>query len=217
MNTKKLQFLIGFLISIGLITVFWILHKKPASVTAATALVDSNQQYEQLQNQYKILQLQRKLLDEQVAIAASKEKIAELNAKTSELSNNETENTPNSNQNMNLISDNSAPTASNEADYKLVYLDHQGNDWSATLNNNGQFEVVNIGSQLADGSEVTAIDQNGVILKNGEKITKLAFENNESENSAVKNNLDSIPQQQTPLPDNQDKSKNKTLKNWQHF
>lgn len=254
MRLKKNQIIIIVTLAI-LLTIVILILAMPAKSTApikpvlvntannvANPSVDQSS-LEDMQNQYKLLQLKRKLLDEELAIATSKEKIAELNAKTAELTgkadiSSSTNNLTNT-ANMNVISEDNkeniqpaAPITTNEAhDYKLVYLDHQNDEWTATLNDNGQFEVVNVDTELDDGTKVITIDQSGVTLKHGKKIIKLSLPENEQNNvtdiapnsaeTSVGKNVDSeVPIiQNLPIKNTSENKSAKAIKNvnWGNF
>lgn len=142
-------------------------------------------QYVQMLNQYQLLKMKRMLLEEQVAIAAARQKIADLNSKTNDLGGGDSEfDVGNSDDN----SSNLTALPMGKDTYKVVYIDRQNGEWNATINHSGRFEEVNIGSELADGSQVISIDASGVILKQGTKLNKITFSGeNPVDYSAVTN------------------------------
>jgi septal ring-binding cell division protein DamX len=120
--------------------------------------VNQNQAaYLQLVNQYQLLKMQRMVVDEQAAIAQAKQQIAKEGIDVS----------------LPTVATDSS--GSNSSDYKLMYIDHQNNQWAATLSKMGQYFEVTPGMQLLDGTQVLAITQQGVTLKEGSQKLFLNF------------------------------------------
>lgn len=146
----------------------------PPSVLANEEhLVTHQQQYIALVNQYELAKMQRQLLDEEVAIAAARQRIAEINQKTQQLTGKSfiDETTP-----ITAQADPVNEHQQNLSHYQLVYLDHQGDNYTATLVNNGHYQEVSAGLQLADGDQIKQIDTQGVLLQTPDnKAFRLTF------------------------------------------
>lgn len=116
-------------------------------------------EYLQLVNQYQIVRLQRMILDEQAAMAAARERI------TQEGGNTEPANS--------ALPIGDYQTGS--TDYKLMYIDFQKGQWTATLSKMGQYFEVTTGTLLLDGTRVIGITHQGVILQEGDQKVFLNF------------------------------------------
>lgn len=127
------------------------LHKNNPDVEANA----ENKAYIALADQYQYLQMEHKLLNEQIAVAKLRNELNELNAQNSSTANNS----------------NKIPVAN----YQLVYLSQENQRWTATIANNNNYQSVQAGDQLDDGSKVMAIDQNGVTLLSGQQKLLLTF------------------------------------------
>jgi septal ring-binding cell division protein DamX len=118
-------------------------------------LISNQKAYLELSNNYEIAKMKRKLLQEELAIANTRYEIGVLNHKFQTLDG----------------SDHRPTTADSRQksidDLRLVYLDFQNGSWSATLANGNQFQQVNVGAQLPDGSYVMTINNRGVIMQRG--------------------------------------------------
>ncbi len=128
-----------------------------AQNTADPGLAKNQQEYLNMLNQYELAKLKRQLLQEQAAIATAQNQIAELHQKS---------------QQMN------GPDNSTEADVPemvLSYLGQEGNEWSATVNVNGNYQTVSVGSQLQNGFTVVRVSQQGVLLSKDQEQTLLTF------------------------------------------
>lgn len=123
-------------------------------------LVRSQKQYLQMLNQYELLKMQRQLLQEQAAMAQARLQIAMLNDQARKLSGNSAPT-----DNLGVV----APEQTDEK-YQLSYIDQQNGQWSASVYHNGVYQVVNVGSWLSDGYQITKISRDGVtIQKNSEQ------------------------------------------------
>jgi hypothetical protein len=134
-------------------------EKKPISdISVQTVQSDA---YLKLMKEYQVLEAQRMLLQEKVAIAEMKQKIADLNSKLSQLPSVTTE---------------AAKTAKG-LPYKLIYLDHQQGQWTATLADaDNVFREVTFGSKLNGGYKVLAVNSKGVVIKHASgKLMQLTF------------------------------------------
>jgi hypothetical protein len=119
---------------------------------------DQSAEYQRLVNRYRELEAKRMLLEEKMAIADTEQKIAELNAKLSKFDNSQTN-----------------TSFDKERTYKLIYLDRQNGQWSATLRDDNAFLEVKPGTKLSDGSRAVAIDSKGVVLVKNGKTELLTF------------------------------------------
>jgi hypothetical protein len=145
-------------------------------------LLKSQQQYLELLNQYELLKMRRQMLEEQAAIAQAQNRIAVLNDQTRKL-----DVSVNTDASGNYTP---SPQANNSARYQLSYIDQQNGQWTASIYHDGVYQVVNNGSQLADGSTVMSISQEGVILQNKNKRSLISF-----------NGVVNLPSQTpTPIP-----------------
>lgn len=61
------------------------------------------------------------------------------------------------------VTNNTAPSSDN---YKLLYLSNDSGNWQAVIGNNGRMYNVNLNTALPDGSVVTKITSDHVILNN---------------------------------------------------
>lgn len=136
-------------------------------VTLRAPLTDSQRQYLKLVNQYQLVKMQRMVADEQAAMVSSKEKIAEANQQIAKMSGGVV-------QNSASILDNS-PSSTSPTGYQLMYIDYQNGHWTATLNKNGQFQEVEVGTTLSDGTRILKIDQNGAVINQSGKTYLLNF------------------------------------------
>jgi hypothetical protein len=135
----------------------------PEKKTISDISVPSGQSeaYLKLMKEYQSLEAQRMLLQEKVAIAEMKQKISELNAKLAQLPSVET---------------GIPKTVEGQPEYKLIYLDHQQRQWTATLaDKNNVFREVNAGSELADGYKVISVTSRGVVMAKDGKVMRLTF------------------------------------------
>lgn len=133
---------------------------KPASNSA------TQQAYLELMHKLEMVRMERRLFDEEAGIAAAKERIATLNHHTTELSGT----------NTSALAINAIPlTSEGNAPYQLTYLDQQNDHWSATILKNNRYQTAELGTTLADGFEVIAIDANGLTLQKGNVRERLSF------------------------------------------
>ncbi len=151
-----------------------VVQELPKIDIANPALNPEQREYLNLVTQYQLAKIRRQLLEEEAAVAAAKRRIMEAEGKNLEINLNSLPNAS--------IGNGSALVPN----LQLIYVDHQAGEWSATINQRGQYREVHLGTQLPDGSRITAISQNGVALNSpsGEKIF-LSFQNNESNMSGV--------------------------------
>jgi septal ring-binding cell division protein DamX len=157
-------------------------------VTLHAPLTNIQAQYLKLVDQYQLVKMQRLVADEQAAMVASKEKIAEANQQIAKISGGPVDNS------QSMVG--GEPTTTSPTGYQLMYIDYQDGHWTATLNKNGQFQEVNVGTTLDDGTRVLKIDQNGTIIRQDDKTYLLNFYGStELANSAA---LDKPPVVRTP-------------------
>ncbi len=129
----------------------------PAEASAAVNPSNSQSEYLRLVNEYQMAQLQRMIAEDNEAIAIAKQNAAKATTETSKLMGGGS------------VMSTTGSSQANSNEYQLVYTGQQTDGgWSATLKKNGQSTDVNIGSQLADGSQVISIDDNGVLLRQGD-------------------------------------------------
>lgn len=123
------------------------------------AASSQNKAYIALADQYQYLQMEHKLLNEQIAVAKLRNELAQIN-------------TQNDNTTINSTNPTNKILAAN---YQLVYLSQENQRWTATIANDDNYQSVQAGDQLDDGSKVMAIDQNGVTLLSGQQKLLLTF------------------------------------------
>lgn len=125
-----------------------------ANVTSkheALPLTAVERQYLDLANKLQLLKMQRQVLQEQEAIAETEKKLRELGV-------------GGAGQQL------TAQTSTGSTDLKLVYLDYQQGQWTATVSMGGRFYEVNRGTMLADGFRVAHISSTGVVVsRNGQR------------------------------------------------
>jgi len=133
-------------------------ERKTIEKLSLKAATGQSAAYLHLVKQYRELEAKRMLLEEKMAIAETEQKIAELNAKLVKFGDTEAN-----------------TSIGKERAYKLIYLDHQNGQWSATLSDNSIFREVKVGTKLSDGSRAIAINSKGVILVKDGKTELLTF------------------------------------------
>lgn len=119
----------------------------------------SRTQYLQLANQYEMAKMQRQLLEEEVAIANAKMQIARTN--TGEATD--------------LSPTLSVTTNAPELGLALVYVAQQEGHWTATLVQNGQYQIVVVGARLPPDIQVLGIDDEGVLIHQPAGRKKITF------------------------------------------
>lgn len=123
-----------------------------ASLQQQPASVKNQQAYMQLMNQYEIAKMRRQLVDEEVAIAQAQHRIQELSGGAS--ASTASDSLPNS-----------TSFTPAQSGIQLSYLDKQDGQWSATINNNGQYVQVTKGSMIDGRFKVIGVDQDGVLVQ----------------------------------------------------
>ncbi len=120
----------------------------PAAETMPMPMLSAQQQqYLNLLNQYQMLRMQRQIVNEKAAIMAAEEKIAEVSQKAGSI---------------NQASYTEDFSASQSGSYKLIYVDNQSGQWTATLNRAGQYYEVVAGDILPDGTRIMRVSRSGV-------------------------------------------------------
>lgn len=110
-----------------------------------------------LLNEYQIAQLQRLIAENNEAIALAKRSAAQATADTLKLLGM-------ASAVPEKINSETKSTIKN-SNYELVYTGQQNDgNWTATLKKNGKNYEVTVGKRLVDGSQVSAIDEAGVLL-----------------------------------------------------
>lgn len=147
---------------------------------------NQNNDYLAMLNQYQFLQMEHKLLDEQVAVARLRSELVQLNA-----------------QNANATKIENSPLNDH---YQLVYLGQQNQQWFATLVKDNNYQTVQAGEILADGSKILSIDQDGVNLLSDQAKLTLSFndsdkpsELNQKITAAVSSHIDDVQKAQNSL------------------
>jgi septal ring-binding cell division protein DamX len=121
-------------------------------------------QYLELVNQYQLLRMRRMIVEEEAGIASARQRIETIDQK--------------------LGSAGSTPTSAdisgggdvnNPTGYKLMYIDFQGGQWSATLGKDNRFLEVNSDEVLMDGTRVLNINQQGVVIEQNQAQYLLTF------------------------------------------
>jgi hypothetical protein len=116
-------------------------------------------EYLRLANQYQMAKMQRQLLEEQVAIANAQAQITKLGTST-------------------VSGGASAPadlSVASGAGLELVSVAEQAGAWSATLNQNGAYQSVGVGTRLPGDIEILSIDKEGVVFNQESTRKKLTF------------------------------------------
>lgn len=116
-------------------------------------------------NSIEIARMHHQLMDEEAAIAMAQQKIALMHKQTEKL----------------VGPEGSIPGTGMMADQSqdgmaLSYIDKQNGQWSATLHIKGNYQSVQIGSQLSNGYQVIGIDHQGVTLQKGNKRELVNFD-----------------------------------------
>ncbi|MGB6976788.1 MAG: SPOR domain-containing protein [Gammaproteobacteria bacterium] len=172
--------------------------------TLEAPMSEYQNQYLELVNQYQLLRMQRMIEDEKANIASAEARIADINKKISGVAGGPS-----------VTSEMVTGNAANPTGYKLMYIDFQSGQWSATLGKEGRFLEVNIGDILIDGTRVLSINQQGVVVEQNQHQYLLTFFGTknlgqvkpiELDNTLAPNNLfipsskGSKPKMATPTP-----------------
>ncbi|HYF98057.1 MAG TPA: hypothetical protein VD770_03670 [Coxiellaceae bacterium] len=115
-------------------------------------------EYLRLATQYEMAKMQRQLLEEEVAIANAKAQIAKLGTNA-----------------MQAGGDADTEIVAADTGLQLVSVAQQAGSWTATINQNGTYQVVEVGSRLPPDIEILAIDNDGVMLSEESTRKKLTF------------------------------------------
>lgn len=107
----------------------------PARETSNITLTSSQQAYLGLVREYQVTKIRRQILEEQAGLANAQKRITDASRNVT-LANYGTYGDL-------MNSDNVGNT------YELTYLDRQAGQWTATLNRNGQYQEVHVGSHLS--------------------------------------------------------------------
>lgn len=124
----------------------------PAKESSHVNLTASQQAYLGLIREYQVTKIKRQILEEQASLASAQKRISDASHNSSFV---------NYGVYGDLIGGDNADNT-----YVLSYLDRQAGQWTATLNRNGQYQEVQVGSRLTDGSRVISINDKGVVLRN---------------------------------------------------
>jgi septal ring-binding cell division protein DamX len=139
----------------------------PTDGAAVNPNSNAQSEYLRLVNEYQVAQMQRMIAEDNEAIAIARRNAAQAMQDTSKLVGGD----PGA-----MTMDNSSPADQNTTDYSLVYTGQQGNGgWTATLKKDGRSYDVIMGGQLPDGSQVSSIDENGVLLMQGNNKKFITF------------------------------------------
>lgn len=142
--------------------------------------VEKKQQlrYLKLHNEYLKLKLKAKLLQKKVAHVAVRHSRQELNY-TSDAAmmvvpapESAGESFPVVAENI-FASDIDANAITNKSGFGLIFIEERNGRFNATINYNGKFYVVVLGTILSDGSKVFDISKSQVILGKGSKYFRL--------------------------------------------
>lgn len=162
------------------------------AATAVDPATNSQAEYLRLVNEYQMAQLQRMIAEDNEAIAVAKRNAAQAMSDTAKMAGSADSLVASSSDDNNGDQDNSNT-------YSLVYTGQQNDgQWTATLKKNGQTYDVIPGRQLPDGSQVTSIDENGVLLNQAQNAGKLLVTFSgvtQINNKPVINNVNSLGEQ----------------------
>lgn len=136
------------------------------AISKAEAQLSSRQrEYLELVNEYKVSQMKRLIEQDNEAIAIARQHATQAALETAHaLGKRGTKHAKASE----FIS------ASDDA-YKLIYTGKQGGKWNATVREHGHLVDVMVGNTLPDGSKVVSIDDNMVVLRNGDHKKVVSF------------------------------------------
>jgi septal ring-binding cell division protein DamX len=128
----------------------------------------SKTEYSQLVRQYQVAQIQRLIAENYAAIAQARESTMRSMVQTAYLQDEDKGKT------SSTATD--APVLDVTQPYSLIYTGQdQNGTWAATLKKGNQTFDVRIGSQLPDGSTVSSIDVDGVMLVNANQKKMVTF------------------------------------------
>jgi len=144
-----------------------------AKSSAAPEVSESQQQYLALVNEYQLVEIQRLIVQDQAAIASARASMAESLAKMNQAGANNL-------GGAGALASSIVAAGNQPGEYELIYTGQDNGEWSATLKRNGQFNDVTAGSILPDGDKVLSVDDNGVLIQQG-NIKKLVTFNGVSE------------------------------------
>ncbi len=123
----------------------------PARETSHVTLTASQQAYLGLVREYQVTKIRRQILEEQAGLANAQKRITDA-SRNGMLANYGTYG--------DVLGSDSVDNA-----YELTYLDRQAGQWTATLNRNGKYQEVHVGTRLSDGASVVSINNKGVVLR----------------------------------------------------
>ncbi len=124
-------------------------QKLPTQNLSNANLTYNQKQYLNLVHEYQITKMKRQILDEAAGLANAQKRIADVGKNNSLVGMDNFEN----------------EAYAGGGAYQLSYVDRQAGKWTATINQNGQYREVQIGSRLPNGSRVIAINNRGVVLR----------------------------------------------------
>ncbi len=122
---------------------------------------ENQQQYLALVNEYQLVEIQRLIAQDQAAIASARASMAESLSKMNQAGAGNA-------GGAGALASSIAAANNQPGDYELIYTGQDNGEWSATLKRNGQFNDVTAGSVLPDGDKVLSVDDNGVLIQQGD-------------------------------------------------
>ena len=126
-----------------------VVRQLPANSLNNAVFSSHQREYLNLVHEYQITKMKRQILEEQAGLAFAQKRIAD-SGKGGALAN---------------FDGMGGDEAGMSGGYQLSYLDRQAGQWTATLNQSGQYREVHVGTRLTDGSKVVAITNDGVTLR----------------------------------------------------
>ncbi len=127
---------------------------------ATSEISEGQQQYLALVNEYQLVEIQRLIAQDQAAIASARASMAESLAKINQSGAGDA-------GSAGALASSIVAAGNQPGDYELIYTGQDNGEWSATLKRNGQFNDVTAGSILPDGDKVLSVDDNGVLIQEG--------------------------------------------------
>lgn len=132
-----------------------------AKPSATPEVSESQQQYLALVNEYQMVEIQRLIAQDQAAIASARASMADSLAKINQAGASNL-------GSAGALASSIVAAGNQPGDYELIYTGQDNGEWSATLKRNGQFNDVTAGSILPDGDKVLSVDDNGVLIQQGD-------------------------------------------------
>lgn len=134
-------------------------NELPAQIyQSRNELAPNQQEYMRYSREFELAKMERRLLEEKVAIANARKSIADTEQQTHRLSGH-------TGDNLDF----------NRNTWRLTFLSRHNHKWHATIQHNGDYHNVVVGTKLLNGTKILQIDKSGVEFEYHGIIKKLNF------------------------------------------